>query len=204
MKKLYRPVGVKEMYLILNTGCRKYPERLPTQPIFYPVLNLEYAKEIAGKWNIKDINSGYAGYITEFNITKEYISKYETHIVGAPRHKELWVPAEMLSEFNSHILPTISISDAFYGEQYTGDIKEEIGAGGEKYIEQFIQLKKLKDFNPMDFSCMIQTRWKIITLNYIAWMNYDFSNTIDNIEKRSLLDSIKKILIESKKWFFTF
>ena len=47
MRKLYRPVGFKELELILNTGCRRYPKRLPTQPIFYPVLNQEYAIEIA-------------------------------------------------------------------------------------------------------------------------------------------------------------
>ena len=67
MRKLYRPVGVKELDLILNTGCRRYPKRLPTQPIFYPVLNQEYAAEIAKLWNTKDQFSGYAGFVTEFN-----------------------------------------------------------------------------------------------------------------------------------------
>lgn len=201
MIKLYRPVGIKELNLILNTGCRRYPERLPTQPIFYPVLNQEYASEIAEKWNIKDSNSGYVGYVTEFNINEEYIGKYEPRIVGASRHKELWVPAELLSEFNMQIIPTILISHAFYGEQFTGKCDE---VSGENYVEQFVWLKKLKDFNPMDFSCMIQARWKLVTLNYIAWRNYDFSNIIDVIEKDRLLDSIKKILVENKKWFFTF
>ena len=71
MRKLYRPVGVKELDLILNTGCRRYPKRLPTQPIFYPVLNQEYATEIAKLWNTKDQFSGYAGFVTEFNINEK-------------------------------------------------------------------------------------------------------------------------------------
>ena len=41
---LYRPVGLKELELIYDSGMRAFPARLPQQPIFYPVLDLEYAK----------------------------------------------------------------------------------------------------------------------------------------------------------------
>jgi hypothetical protein len=44
---LYRPVGPKELKLIADTGYRAFPPRLPEQPIFYPVLNEEYATQIA-------------------------------------------------------------------------------------------------------------------------------------------------------------
>ena len=40
---LYRPVGPKELELIAASGYREFPPRLPDQPIFYPVLNEEYA-----------------------------------------------------------------------------------------------------------------------------------------------------------------
>ena len=59
--RLYRPVGQKEMDLIANSNYTKYPPRLPEQPIFYPVLNEKYAREIADKWNKKSADSGYAG-----------------------------------------------------------------------------------------------------------------------------------------------
>ena len=36
---LYRPVGPKELELIVASGYREFPPRLPEQPIFYPVLN---------------------------------------------------------------------------------------------------------------------------------------------------------------------
>ena len=68
MQTLYRPVGVKELELMLDEECREFPARLEFQPIFYPVLNEEYAMEIASKWNTKDINSGFVGYVTKFNI----------------------------------------------------------------------------------------------------------------------------------------
>jgi hypothetical protein len=44
---LYRPVGPKELELIAASGYRRFPPRLPDQPIFYPVLNEQYAVEIA-------------------------------------------------------------------------------------------------------------------------------------------------------------
>ena len=200
MRKLYRPVGVKELDLILNTGCRRYPKRLPIQPIFYPVLNQEYATEIAKLWNTKDQFSGYAGFVTEFNINEKYISKYEPHIVGASRHEELWVPAEELSEFNSQIEIPIRISHAFYGEQYAGTGEKIEG----DYVRQFIILKNLKNYNVMDFSCTVQFNWKTVTMNYVAWQNYDFKDEIENEEKQVLLTEIKNILKRNCKWFFVF
>ena len=41
---LYRPVGLNELRLIYESGLKAFPPRLPEQPIFYPVLNLEYAR----------------------------------------------------------------------------------------------------------------------------------------------------------------
>ncbi len=42
--KLYRPVGTKELELVIRSGNKAFPPRLPEQPIFYPVLNEEYAR----------------------------------------------------------------------------------------------------------------------------------------------------------------
>jgi hypothetical protein len=48
---LFRPVGEKELRLIAESGYKAFPSRLPGQPIFYPVLNEEYARQIARDWN---------------------------------------------------------------------------------------------------------------------------------------------------------
>ena len=106
--KLYRPVGTKELKLIEESGYKKFPPRLPDQPIFYPVLNEEYAIEIASKWNVT-YNEDHAGYVTEFEVEDEFCSRYEPHVVGAGYHKELWVPAEELEEFNEHIIGEIKV-----------------------------------------------------------------------------------------------
>ena len=65
---LYRPVGRKELDLIRASGFRAIPPRLPSQPFFYPVLNEEYAVQIARDWNTKDEASSYEGYVLKFQV----------------------------------------------------------------------------------------------------------------------------------------
>ena len=68
---LYRPVGTSELDLIRSSRYTAFPPRLPEQPIFYPVLNEEYACEIADKWNTKAGDG--KGYVTRFTLDDEYI-----------------------------------------------------------------------------------------------------------------------------------
>ena len=44
---LYRPTGPKELALVAASEYRRWPPRLPEQPIFYPVTNEAYARQIA-------------------------------------------------------------------------------------------------------------------------------------------------------------
>ena len=46
-KVLYRPVGINELNKIIDLDFLGFPPRLEWQPIFYPVLNFEYAEQIA-------------------------------------------------------------------------------------------------------------------------------------------------------------
>lgn len=106
---LYRPVGQAEYELIKQSDFTAYPPRLPGQPIFYPVLNERYAREIAEKWNRRYPDSQYTGYVTTFEIDDDYISQFPVQIVGASYHRELWIPAEELENFNRHIVGKIHI-----------------------------------------------------------------------------------------------
>src|SRR5579871_4776144 len=115
---LYRPVGQKELNLIIQSGYKKFPPRLEWQPIFYPVLNQSYAEQIASEWNTKDEFSGYAGYVTAFDLPEEYLSKFPVQNVGGEIHNELWIPAEELEEFNANIIGGIRIIKSFFGEKY--------------------------------------------------------------------------------------
>jgi hypothetical protein len=107
--RLYRPVGQAEYDLIAQSGFTAYPPRLPEQPIFYPVLNERYAREIAEKWNKRYADSQYTGFVTTFEIDDAYISQFPVQTVGASYHQELWIPAEELENFNHHIIGTISL-----------------------------------------------------------------------------------------------
>jgi hypothetical protein len=70
---LYRPVGPKELELIAASGYTQFPPRLPDQPIFYPVLNEEYAKQIARDWNV---SASGAGYVIRFSVRKSFADRY--------------------------------------------------------------------------------------------------------------------------------
>ncbi|MEO0935538.1 MAG: ADP-ribosylglycohydrolase family protein, partial [Cyanobacteria bacterium J06641_2] len=107
---LYRPVGEKELVLIQESGYKQFPPRLPEQPIFYPVLNQEYAIEIARDWNTVDNN---IGFVTKFEVKAEFLSNYSIKVVGASRHQEYWIPAEDLKEFNSNIVGLIEVVREF-------------------------------------------------------------------------------------------
>jgi hypothetical protein len=85
---LYRPDGPAELRLIEASGWREFPPRLPGQPIFYPVLNEEYATQIARDWNVKESGSGF---VTRFAVTADVFAKYTVETVGGAIHKELWV-----------------------------------------------------------------------------------------------------------------
>ena len=110
---LYRPVGKGEMELIRESGFRKFPTRLPHQRIFYPVLSEEYAREIAEKWNVRDQQSGYIGYVTRFEVRSAFATQFPVKQVGDRRHRELWIPAELLEELNRNIIGKIEVVAEF-------------------------------------------------------------------------------------------
>jgi hypothetical protein len=111
--RLYRPIGIKELELIIAANWKRFPPRLYWQPIFYPVLNQPYAEQIALEWNTKDEFSGYCGIVTGFEVKKDHYSKYAVQNVGGTIHNELWVPAKDLGEFNQNIVGDISIIKVF-------------------------------------------------------------------------------------------
>lgn len=110
---LYRPVGQAELDLIAATGHRRFPPRLPEQPIFYPVCNETYATQIASRWNTTD---GKVGYVTRFEVRSDFLSKYEIKIVGSRIHAEYWIPAEDLEAFNDAITGTIEVISEHRGK----------------------------------------------------------------------------------------
>jgi len=104
---LYRPVNQQELDLIAASNWRSFPPRLPEQPIFYPVLNEEYAIQISRDWNVPYYG---VGYVVRFAVDTVYLAQFAPQNVGDPIHNELWVPAEQLAEFNQHIRGPIEVT----------------------------------------------------------------------------------------------
>lgn len=111
---LYRPINQVELDLIEASGWRAFPARLPEQPIFYPVLNEEYAIQISRDWNVPYYG---VGYVVRFAVDTECLAQFAVQNVGDAQHNELWVPAEQLAEFNQHIQGLIEITATFRRQQ---------------------------------------------------------------------------------------
>ena len=107
---LYRPVNQAELDLIEASGWLAFPPRLPEQPIFYPVLNEEYAVQISRDWNVPYYG---VGYVVRFAIYSDYLTQFAVQNVGDAQHNELWVPAKQLAEFNAHITAPIELTHTF-------------------------------------------------------------------------------------------
>ena len=106
---LWRPVGPRELDLIAETNMREFPPRLPDQPIFYPVLTESYAIKIARDWN----GPRGGGFVTRFQLRREYLSKYEPQKAGGREHLEYWIPAEELPALNRAIVGQIEVTATF-------------------------------------------------------------------------------------------
>ncbi|MEU8773739.1 hypothetical protein [Streptomyces sp. NPDC048606] len=107
---LWRPTGPREWELVRALERRAWPPRLPDQPIFYPVLNEDYAIRIARDWNVP--RSG-VGHVTRFEVDSAFLSRYPVQQVGGRTILELWVPAEELDAFNAHIVGEIELVHTF-------------------------------------------------------------------------------------------
>jgi hypothetical protein len=110
---LFRPVGQEELDLIVAADMRAFPPRLDWQPIFYPVVNAEYATQIARDWNTKDDG---VGYVTRFAVDAGFLADYDTHEVGSQIHVEFWIPAEDLDAFNANLIGPIEVIAAYRGD----------------------------------------------------------------------------------------
>ncbi|WP_380164844.1 ADP-ribosylation/crystallin J1 [Jannaschia sp. R86511] len=107
---LWRPTGPEELGLVEASGWRCWPPRLPEQPIFYPVLNEEYAIKIARDWNVP---ASGAGYVTRFDVRADFLDRYPVQQAGGRTILEYWIPAEDLDELNDNIVGLIEVTRTY-------------------------------------------------------------------------------------------
>lgn len=121
---LWRPVGPRELELIAEADMRAFPPRLRDQPIFYPVLTEAYATKIARDWNAP--RGG--GFVTRFQIRRDFISRYQVREAGGREHQEYWIPAEELPAFNAAIVGQIEVVAEFAAPAQGVDVSTAHGS----------------------------------------------------------------------------
>jgi hypothetical protein len=160
-------MGLSELALLWDSGMRRFPPKLSDQPIFYPVLNLEYARQIASEWNPPDKDSGFAGFVTQFEVSSSYLSKFEVHTAGSAAHREYWIPARELTSFNKAISGLLSVVEAYFGARFTGFIPDNHRLKGLNAVEQFTALSTIIDFT--EFKSEVSANRKAVFLNCLFW-----------------------------------
>ncbi|WXH26587.1 hypothetical protein WA016_00498 [Myxococcus stipitatus] len=185
---LFRPVGLEELLLIHRSGMRRFPPRLPDQPIFYPVLNRGYAEQIARDWNTK--SGTLAGYVTEFEVEDTHARSFEVQQVGGREHLELWVPAEALDVFNDHIQGTIRVLGAFFGPSFAGGVASESALKGKNAREQFEALRALHAHEAGALGVEVKANPEAVFANFPFWEQLGEGSTRSQ-DSRAVLDAIR-------------
>jgi hypothetical protein len=191
MTTLFRPVGLDELSLIWDSGMREFPPRLPHQPIFYPVTNVDYATQIARDWNTKE--GSLAGYVTEFEVDDSFISAFEPHTVGSALHKEYWIPAEQLSDFNAAIHGTIRVHWAYFGQGFQGFVPDHGVLKGKTALAQFTTMMDLLRLNRQAFAEEVILNQKAMSLNFMFWAQLDSAAlNVDQKRQLAVLEAIRQ------------
>ena len=84
---------------------------MPEQPIFYPVLNEEYATKIARDWNVCASGSNF---VKRFAVKSDYLAKFAIQTVGSSICQKYWIPPEQIETFNRNIVGKIEVIAKFY------------------------------------------------------------------------------------------
>jgi hypothetical protein len=178
--------------LIYKSGMRAFPQRLPEQPIFYPVLNLSYAQQIARDWNTR--SGTFGGYVTRFTVEDAYGKQFPQKQVGAAEHVELWVPAESLDDFNQHLTAPIELVDAYFGEGFSGSIPTTGALSGKDATQQMATLHALLDSDRAAFSAEAMAQHAAMFANYPFWERTDFVKAeIDEARRDHILEQLAAV-----------
>lgn len=189
MTILFRPVGLEELVLIQASGMAAFPPRLPGQPFFYPVLNEAYATQIARDWNTRA--GSRAGFVTRFAVDEAYAARFARRVVGSRTHEELWVPAEEMDAFNAHILGTIGVTSAFFGEPYDG-LPGQFNLGGKTAAEQLVALDGLEAYSRFDFSYEVPANQSAVFANYFYWEHPDARIDLEAGRRERILGLVRE------------
>jgi hypothetical protein len=157
-----------------------------------------YAAKIAKDWNTK--SGSKAGFVTRFEVDDAYATRFEHSIVGSQAHEELWVPAEELAEFNEHIVGSIQIVEAQFGEGDVGLVPDSFGLKGKTAHDQFVALARTLPESGFDVVCEIAANHVAVFLNFCFWEPEDFgSDGIDDSGRTRVIGVMKELWSQGQR-----
>lgn len=187
---LFRPVGLAELRLLYQAGMRAFPPRLPEQPIFYPVLNEPYARQIAEAWNTR--SGTRAGFVTRFAVDEAYAARFAPHVVGSREHVELWVPAEELETFNAHLAGRVEVVGAYFGRPYVGEVARHGRLAGLDAGTQLVVLAAMAEDGSLDAAAVVANDHQAAFLNWFYWELEDADPSVGADQRDRVLDAVRQ------------
>ncbi len=193
--RLFRPVGIKELEFIKQSGMRKFPPRLSEQPFFNPVFNVEYARQIAQGWNSKSAPE-FAGFVTEFDVKDDYISTLEVKAAGSSMYKEVWVTDKELDELNSYIIGNIKVIEEYYdGNYYDESYYDESYQDSKGEALTLKSLTAIERTKSGDLQVLKSEKWlKYLALTSERNVNLERLNSLEEIRDNYVLNYVEKTL----------
>lgn len=136
---------------------------------------------------MSDEGSGFAGFVSSFDVENSYLSSLEVRRVGPSEQLEYWVPANKLSAFNAAIRGVVRVEEGYFGNDFAGDVPDKFILKGQDSIAQFVTLQRTWDYSRFDVGCEVSANRKCIFLNWLFWSNHDFSKVGINEEQRGIM-----------------
>jgi len=107
--------------------------------------------------------------VLRLEVADDYTGTFDIHVVGSSVHQELWIPADALEEFNRHIVGFIAVEEAFFGNDFKGEIPKQFGLAGKDAIAQIRALSVTLPYSSVDFAIEVSANSRAVFLNFPFW-----------------------------------
>ncbi len=104
---LYYAVGPEDLIQVIESGYRRLPLYPPG---FYPICFRHYAQKVAKETNV---TKNGQGFVLRFEVKTEFISKFQSHIIGSPDTEMYLIPSVDFDELRKAIIGKIDVTDAY-------------------------------------------------------------------------------------------
>ncbi len=109
---LFKSLSPAQVAAVAESGWRQIFPQEPEQTHFYPKVYVEYAEQIARRWDVPQYGGGY---VVRFTMRGDFMRRYATQTVAFEEYREYIIPIAELDFFNRNIQGRIDVVSAFSG-----------------------------------------------------------------------------------------